>query len=201
VNISSRLLSERPIRVSLVLAALLLALGYLLLGGSAVSPVLGTIGALLLALLLKTSSELFSRIRGLERDSDRLTSLLVASSTEIKAVLAEVIESQERLNGLVNEIHPIVDEIQQQTASLEFAVSDILKERVRGQDHLNNLIEGLREDTGRVVAEFTARIDDIVTALQPVRRHVLKANVPHRELGLRDSLAGLVKKDPAEAPE
>lgn len=176
MNLSTRLLSVRITRSLLFVVAVVVIVGFLLAGDAAVLRVLGAVGALLIAVLLKVVSELFVQLR------------------QLQGVASQLAETSTRMAA---ETRSLIQEGQRRMARVEGTFADAEESFSRAQEQAKHRYE----DLSRTVEDLATKLDEVIAAQQPSRRHVLSANDALRELGLRESLTGLSSSGDAESIE
>lgn len=121
-----------------------------------------------------STSSLFVQVRRLEHQASQITGQIAESSAHMEA------ETRSQLQ-----------EVHQTIARIEAAIFNEAGSFSRAQEQTECQIQDLQRDISMAIDDMTTRIDEVITAQQPVRRHMIRAGTALRELGLKDSLDGL----------
>ena len=191
VRISTVVLPRRPVRSLLLGAPVLVAVVFLFLGETVAVRLSVAVGALLIAILVKLASEMFSLMRQLEGETSQLRSQMGDSSIRITAITTEIVETQKRFEATGAQTQSLLREMGERMGGLESANSDITGQISRTRQVSEDHIEGLRNEIEEKVDDLTRKLETLIDAQRPVRRHVIRTKLALRELGLRDSLEGL----------
>ena len=172
MNVSvSRLLRGRLSRVMLMIAAILVGVGFALFGGTMAEKLLGLVTGFFLAGLVKGLSELSLETARQDRGASRS-----ARATQVQ-------------------MQSLLEAIQQQGMALDAAIAEVAEQVARAESRGNQRVEVLRVETTRRLEVLTTSLNDLIAAQKPVRRHVLHDSAHLRELGLRESLDTLSAGD------
>ncbi|HEY6627979.1 MAG TPA: hypothetical protein VI193_03240 [Acidimicrobiia bacterium] len=181
MTISNLVFSNRSSRIALVGITALASIGWLFVDSSTALRILGLLTALLLVVAIKTCAELFVQLRAAKE----------------KALHA--MESAAQSKRSVDESRAELDMARQRLTRLEAAMFEERGAFSQERQRTEARIRELRSEMSKTVKELSTRVDQLANR-SGTRRH-RETTESFRELGLRDSLAGLSRPEASESTE
>ena len=179
--ISNLIFSNRIVRVALFGLTALASVGWLFVNSSTALRILGVVTALLLVVAVKVCAELFVQIRAAGERSRLATESAARSKRALDESRAELNLARQRL------------------ARLESAMFEERGAFSQERQRTEARIRELRGEMDKKVKELSTRLDQLSN--RSGTQHHSETTESLRELGLRDSLAGLSQPEASEPTE